>query len=154
VLAAVGQIREIDFDLLVTLASLAASASVGLERRSENERPAAADANTTDPLDDALQDASAVGEDHEADAGPSDGTLALSTADLELLRGGSGLGESPAAAASLRLADWERLLAIEALRRTGGSVPEAAALLGISRATLYRRLDAYGFTQDGSPAQD
>jgi hypothetical protein len=147
VLAAVGQIRDIDFDLLVTVASLAAAAAAGLDRRLGRESSHPADAVTTDALD----DASAVGGDDESDVGLADGTLALSAADLERLRGGSGLGEPQMAATSLRLADWERLLAIEALRRTGGGVPEAAALLGISRATLYRRLDAYGFTRDGSP---
>lgn len=44
---------------------------------------------------------------------------------------------------SLRIDDWERRLIPEALRRTGGNVPEAANLLGISRATLYRKMDQY-----------
>jgi hypothetical protein len=149
VLAAAGRIGELDFDLLVALASFAAAAGAGLERRGPPGRIGVAEAATTEPLDDAL----AVGGDDDAAAGPADGTLALSATELELLRGGAEAAESPAAAASLRLADWERLLAIEALRRTGGSVPEAAALLGISRATLYRRLDAYGLTRDGSPDQ-
>ncbi|MDG2185114.1 MAG: helix-turn-helix domain-containing protein [Mariniblastus sp.] len=32
----------------------------------------------------------------------------------------------------------------QALERTTGSVPKAAELLGISRATLYRKIDEYG----------
>jgi Nif-specific regulatory protein len=39
------------------------------------------------------------------------------------------------------------VLVIEALRRTGGSVPNAAAELGISRATLYRKLEQYGLAR-------
>jgi Nif-specific regulatory protein len=45
---------------------------------------------------------------------------------------------------SLRLDYWERKLITEALRRTDGNVPEAAKLLAIGRATLYRKLEEYG----------
>lgn len=45
---------------------------------------------------------------------------------------------------SLRIDHWERRLIGEALKRTEGSVPEAAKLLGIGRATLYRKIDEYG----------
>ncbi len=45
---------------------------------------------------------------------------------------------------TLRLDDWERKLITEALARTRGSVPEAAKLLGIGRATLYRKVEQYG----------
>ena len=45
---------------------------------------------------------------------------------------------------SLRLEDWERKLIAEALRRADGNVPEAARLLGIGRATLYRKIEEYG----------
>jgi len=45
---------------------------------------------------------------------------------------------------SLRIDFWERRLIGEALQRSGGSVPEAAKLLGIGRATLYRKIDDYG----------
>ena len=44
---------------------------------------------------------------------------------------------------SLRIDLWERRLITEALKRTDRNVPEAAKLLGISRATLYRKLDEY-----------
>jgi Nif-specific regulatory protein len=45
---------------------------------------------------------------------------------------------------SLRLDFWERKLVTEALRRTNGNVPEAAKLLAIGRATLYRKIEEYG----------
>ena len=44
---------------------------------------------------------------------------------------------------SLLISDWEVKLIREALRRTHGKVPDAAKLLGIGRATLYRKLDEY-----------
>jgi hypothetical protein len=143
VLAAGGSIRDLDFELFLMLAGLAAAAIAGRDRGA-GATPAdrAAQAATTDPLDDSAVVA--------GDAEPFvDGTLALSAAELELLRGGH-LAEWLATAGTLRLEDWERLLAVEALRRTSGAVPEAAALLGVSRATLYRRLDAFGLTRPGS----
>ena len=45
---------------------------------------------------------------------------------------------------SLRLDDWEQRLIRDALVRADGSVREAAQLLGIGRATLYRKIDDYG----------
>ncbi|MCH2113695.1 MAG: sigma 54-interacting transcriptional regulator [Pirellulales bacterium] len=45
---------------------------------------------------------------------------------------------------SLLIEHWERKLILEALKRAGGSVPEAAKLLGIGRATLYRKIEIYG----------
>ena len=44
---------------------------------------------------------------------------------------------------SLRIDHWERKLIEKALDRTGGNVPEAAKLLNIGRATLYRKIDEY-----------
>ncbi len=44
---------------------------------------------------------------------------------------------------SLRLDVWEPRLIAEALKRTGNQVPAAAELLGVSRATLYRKIDEY-----------
>lgn len=50
---------------------------------------------------------------------------------------------------TLELASWERRLIAEALRRTNHNVPEAANLLGIGRATLYRKVDQYGLGKRG-----
>jgi transcriptional regulator with GAF, ATPase, and Fis domain len=44
---------------------------------------------------------------------------------------------------SLKIDYWERKLIKEALVRSGNNVPRAADLLGISRATLYRKIDEY-----------
>jgi transcriptional regulator with PAS, ATPase and Fis domain len=62
----------------------------------------------------------------------------IEVADLGLRDVGSGELET------LRIEDWERRLIAEALRRAAGNVPEAAKLLGIGRATLYRKIDDYG----------
>ncbi|MEN1678574.1 MAG: sigma 54-interacting transcriptional regulator [Planctomycetota bacterium] len=45
---------------------------------------------------------------------------------------------------TLEIDKWEQKLIAEALKRTGGHVPEAAKRLGIGRATLYRKIDQYG----------
>jgi Nif-specific regulatory protein len=44
---------------------------------------------------------------------------------------------------TLRIDHWEQKLIIEALTRTSDNVPEAAKLLGIGRATLYRKIEQY-----------
>lgn len=44
---------------------------------------------------------------------------------------------------SLRIDYWEKKLIVEALSRTSNNVPEAARLLGLGRATLYRKIDEY-----------
>ncbi len=44
---------------------------------------------------------------------------------------------------TLKIEDWERKLIVEALARTRGNVPEAAKLLGIGRATLYRKVEQH-----------
>jgi hypothetical protein len=134
--APAGGLRESDFELLVMLASLAAGAAAG--RR-------ALETTATDPLDEGWPAAA-------TEAELAEGTLALSEHELARLGiGGEGPPVVPPAAGSLRLDDWQRALVSEALRRSGGSVPEAAAALGVSRATLYRRLDAWGLRRDGSP---
>jgi Nif-specific regulatory protein len=45
---------------------------------------------------------------------------------------------------SLRIDYWERKLIQQALERTGGNVPDAAKLLGLGRATLYRKIEEFG----------
>ncbi|MCC7475759.1 MAG: sigma 54-interacting transcriptional regulator [Pirellulales bacterium] len=44
---------------------------------------------------------------------------------------------------TLRIDEWEQRLITEALNRTADNVPEAAKLLGIGRATLYRKIEQY-----------
>ncbi|MEM6692858.1 MAG: helix-turn-helix domain-containing protein, partial [Planctomycetota bacterium] len=44
---------------------------------------------------------------------------------------------------TLRIDLWEERLIRKALSRTKGSVPESAKLLGISRATAYRKISDY-----------
>ncbi len=44
---------------------------------------------------------------------------------------------------TLQIDQWEKKLIIEALGRTGDNVPDAAKLLGIGRATLYRKIEQY-----------
>jgi Nif-specific regulatory protein len=58
--------------------------------------------------------------------------------DLGLRDAGTGQLES------LRFDFWEQKLIQEALGRTSGNIPEAAKLLGLGRATLYRKIDEYG----------
>jgi two-component system response regulator HydG len=48
---------------------------------------------------------------------------------------------------TLSLDYWERRLIDEAMKRTSGNIPEAAKLLGLGRATLYRKLDEYKLTR-------
>src|SRR5205085_11327291 len=46
-------------------------------------------------------------------------------------------------AETLRIEDWEKRLIVEALRRTSDNIPDAAKLLNIGRATLYRKIEEY-----------
>jgi DNA-binding NtrC family response regulator len=49
---------------------------------------------------------------------------------------------------SLNIEHWEQKLIREALRRSRGSINEATELLGISRATMYRKLESYQINRD------
>ncbi|MFN6164333.1 MAG: sigma 54-interacting transcriptional regulator [Planctomycetota bacterium] len=49
---------------------------------------------------------------------------------------------------TLNIEQWEQRLIREALRRTRGNIPEASELLGISRATLYRKLETYAINRE------
>jgi Nif-specific regulatory protein len=44
---------------------------------------------------------------------------------------------------TLEIDRWEKKLIVEALKRSDGNVPEAAKLLNIGRATLYRKIEIY-----------
>jgi Nif-specific regulatory protein len=48
---------------------------------------------------------------------------------------------------SLRIDFWEKKLIAEAMSRTAGNIPEAAKLLGLGRATLYRKVEEFGLKQ-------
>ncbi len=52
-------------------------------------------------------------------------------------------GTSSTELETLRIDEWEKRLITEALNRTSDNVPEAAKLLGIGRATLYRKIEQY-----------
>jgi len=67
----------------------------------------------------------------------ADGDL-IQPHDLGLRDAGGGQLES------LRIDFWEQRLITESLTRTGGNVEEAAKLLGIGRATVYRKIEEYG----------
>lgn len=58
--------------------------------------------------------------------------------DLGISRGEPGAGEE-----SLKLADWEKKLIVDAMDRSDGNVQAAANMLGVSRATLYRKIEEY-----------
>jgi hypothetical protein len=49
---------------------------------------------------------------------------------------------------SLRLDEWQKILITEALRRAEGRIPDAAEELGISRATLYRKLEQFELNRE------
>jgi two-component system response regulator HydG len=49
---------------------------------------------------------------------------------------------------TLNIEQWEQRLIREALRRTRGNIPESSELLGISRATMYRKLETYSIHRD------
>jgi len=63
----------------------------------------------------------------------------LRPADFGLRDVGGGQGLD-----TLNIDEWEKKLIKEAISRTNNSVPEAAKLLGIGRATLYRKIEEYG----------
>jgi hypothetical protein len=151
-----GTLRDADFDFLVAVASLAAAASAGrdtaagaggpttpVDESDDSSLREAISLLATIPID-ALRQAS-------GDAVPGGGTVVLDAAAAAALDPRSGaaarISAMVAETATLRLDEWHRVLVIEALRRSGGSVPNAAAELGISRATLYRKLESYGLAR-------
>jgi len=63
---------------------------------------------------------------------------------------GAGNGGIDLPAAGVRLADLERDLIVQALRRTRGNLAPAAKLLGISYKTLQYRVRKFGLDRDGA----
>src|SRR5690606_4638004 len=51
------------------------------------------------------------------------------------------------------MVDFERQLVAATLQRTGGDRREAARLLGVSLATLYRRIEKLGLKGTGAPGR-
>ena len=139
--AAAGGLRDSDFDRLLALATFAAAARAG---RAPQPTPAKA---TTGPLVQAMDSRP------DQSLAPDDGTISLSPESLLGWQAADHVAPVPlpSDAASLRIDEWEQALTLEALRRSGGNVPAAATLLGVSRATLYRRLEAWGLTRQGHP---
>jgi DNA-binding NtrC family response regulator len=56
----------------------------------------------------------------------------------------SGSEETPERAADMNLKNSGYQLILTSLENTNGNIKEAASLLGISRRTLYRKMDKYG----------
>lgn len=160
--ASAGSLRSVDFDFLVALASLAAAACAGHAEpagvRTHDHGESADQPQDLSSLQTVDLDAGDTDDEEEADR--TSGTISLNEsawADLGLdgtdgpagaaaekrLRIESFVAETP----SLKLDQWQRMLVIEALRRTGGSVPNAAEELGISRAVLRRQLERYGLVR-------
>lgn len=154
--AAGGVMRDADFEILVALASLAAAAWAGHAGRPtdgplDGSGGRSAGSRTDDSGSGSASDLASAAAMSASDGG----TLPLTAADLrdaiaarrEPTGAEARIGTFVAETSTLRLEDWQKVLVVEALRRTGGSVPNAAAELGISRATLYRKLEAYGLTR-------
>lgn len=118
------RLQENDFSFFVSLVSLASAACAGHRRTtpSGNPKPAAS-------LD-AVDTVDATPEELQTMAFPDFRQIS------ENLRG------------SLRLDDWQKILIAEALRRTEGRIPEAAEELGISRATLYRKIEQFELNRE------
>jgi len=70
----------------------------------------------------------------------------VGVADLRLSPARAG----PPPLEEMSLEDAERALIRSAIRRNGGSVPAAAAALGLSRSAMYRRLEKLGLKPDES----
>jgi DNA-binding protein Fis len=154
--AAGGMMRDADFEILVALASLAAAAWAGHAGRPtdgplDGSPGGTAGSRTADSGSGSASDVASGAAMSASDGG----TLPLTAEDLrdaiaarrEPTAVEARIGNFVAETSTLRLEDWQKALVVEALRRTGGSVPNAAAELGISRATLYRKLEAYGLTR-------
>jgi pSer/pThr/pTyr-binding forkhead associated (FHA) protein len=153
--AAAGAIRSTDFDFLVALARLASAAWDGHARQPAGNDDATDLASLPTVGLDSISGFALAAGGPETDDLPPDAPTAIDATVLQRFAipaddaspSAARIGAFVAETSSLRLDDWQRILVIEALRRTGGSVPNAAAELGISRATLSRKLASYGLTR-------
>jgi Nif-specific regulatory protein len=71
----------------------------------------------------------------------------IEQADLGLRDALTPVASSDSEWASLNIETWERKLIEEALKRSEGNVPAASGLLGIGRATLYRKIEQFGISR-------
>jgi len=143
-----GTLRDADFDFLVALASLAAAASAGRDPAAGSAGPpAAVDDSDDSSLREAISLLATIPVAALRGGEEGGGTVVLDAAADPRTGDAARIGTLVAETGSLRLDEWHRVLVIEALRRSGGSVPNAAAELGISRATLYRKLESYGLAR-------
>ena len=117
------RLQENDFGFFVSLISLASAACAGHRRATESGKPIPTPLAAVDTVD-------ATPEELQTMAFPDFHQIS------ENLRG------------SLRLDDWQKILIAEALRRTEGRIPEAAEELGISRATLYRKIEQFDLNRE------
>jgi hypothetical protein len=123
-------LQDNDFGFFVSLISLASAACAGHQKTTEagDSKPAAALAGS-DTVD-------ATPEELQTMAFPNFQQISAK------LRG------------SLRLDEWQRILITEALRRAEGRIPEAAEELGISRSTLYRKIEQSELNRETSIQDD
>ena len=117
------RLQDNDFGFFVSLISLASAACAGHKRATESGKPMPPPLAAVDTVD-------ATPEELQTMAFPDFHQIS------ENLRG------------SLRLDDWQKILIAEALRRTEGRIPEAAEELGISRATLYRKIEQFDLNRE------
>ena len=80
------------------------------------------------------------------------GTEHLSFAQPDLARESSWVPTIPAEGLSLE--DLERALIVQALERAAGNKSLAARLLGLTRRTLYSRMEKHGLRRPGESAED
>jgi len=72
------------------------------------------------------------------------GAITRETLERDPTLGAALVGKSAPAVLSLRANEEERLR--EALQRSDGNRAEAAKLLGVSRATIFRKIKQYGLS--------
>ncbi len=122
------RLQDNDFGFFVSLISLASAACAGHQKTADDSKAAAplAGSDTVDATPEELQTM----------AFPNFQQIAAK------LRG------------SLRLDEWQRILIAEALRRAEGKIPEAAEELGISRSTLYRKIEQSDLNRETSSQEN
>jgi len=145
-----GKLRGPEFGMLVVLARLAAAACdrlIAATVAAPVPKPAADDHHTIDfdePVAHAKGGSQITG----------DGTLLLGHPEPHPPAGAAGHSAPPIHVESmlmrvptLKLTTWQRLLIVEALRRHGGNVAEAARELGVETERLHQALARHGLVK-------